>query len=658
MGRKLMIILLSGVICLLGATAAIAEFAKQYELKEYEELSGKKLEFHESPTLRAKVAAGELPPVEERLPEEPLVIKPAEEIGQYGGIIRVVTPDLVRDIRALRAVISREPLLRLDPDGKTVLPNLVKDWEFSEDKKTLTLYLRKGIKWSDGEPFTADDIMFAYEDILLNDELTPAKPKVWCPGGEFVKVEKINDYTIRMHFARPHPLALRLLAFGEYPFYAPKHYLKKFHPRYTPTEKLKEMAKSEGFDYWYQLFEHHYIQPLSHDTFLPVGYPTLDAYRTKERALDHGLSERNPYYWKVDSEGNQLPYLDGVLTTVIMDKETRTAKMISGDIDFAGVNTVTPDIPLYKANAERGNYRVLLFGSCFSSETYYMPNQTHRDPVLRKIFQDIRFRKALSLAINREEINEHLFFGMGIPCQLTVHPASKYYEEKFAKAYAQYDPEEANRLLDEMGLKWDKEHKWRLRPDGKKLFMVSHFTEAEVPVREISELVREYWKAIGIDLSLKSVDWGAYSSLVDANRVDIGALFAWNLYPARFLVGDAMGLIPSRGWCAIGWCPEWSKWLVTDGKKGEEPPEVIKRNFKLWWDTVQFTLDEEERTRAIKEILRSQAENLWTIGTVGCGPYPVLVKNNLRNVPESFESGWDHWGASRCYPEQYFFKTK
>ena len=656
---KLKVILLSSVICLLGVTSALA--VKTGPVLTFGGMKTAPLPetYNEAPMLKTLVAAGELPPVEERLPEEPVVVEPVEEIGQYGGILRMVTPDLVRDIRALRAVVSREPLLRFDSQGKTVLPNLVKNWEFSEDKKTLTLYLRKGIKWSDGEPFTADDVMFSYEDILLNDEITPSKPEVWRPGGEFMEIVKINDYTVRMQFASPHPLALRLLAFGEHPIYAPKHYLKKFHLRYTPIEKLEEMAKSVGLDYWHQLFTHHYIPPLTHDTFPPVGYPTLDAYRGKEKVLgSYGVLERNPYYWKVDTAGNQLPYLDGVLTWVIMDKETRTAKMVSGDLDFAGVNTVASDLPLYKANAERGNYRVLLFPTCFSSQTYYMPNQTYSEPVLRKIFQDLRFRKALSLAINREEINQHVLFGMGVPSQVTVHPTSEYYEEKFARAYAQYDPEAANQLLDEMGLKWDKEHKWRQRSDGKKLHIVSHFTEAEVPVKEISELVREYWRAIGIDLSLKSVDWGTYMTLVDANRVQMGALFTWNLYPARFLVGDAMGLIVSRGWVAIGFGPSWSKWLITNGDQGEEPPEELKRTFKLWWDTVQFTLDEKERTRAVKEILASQAENLWTIGTVGSGPYPVLVKNNLRNVPESFESGWDHWGAGRLSPEQYFFKVE
>ena len=489
-----MIMLLGGAICLLGATAALAEMAKQYELKEYEELVGKKLEFHESPMFRIRVAAGELPPVEERLPEEPLVIKPAEEIGQYGGTIRVVAMDIEHNgSRPVVLIMAKETMLRLDPLGETILPNIAKDWKLSKDAKTLTLYLRKGMKWSDGVPFTADDVMFWYEDIKLNDELTPVKLEVWSPGGEFMKMEKIDDYTVRIHFAKPHPLAARLIAYGDADsFYACKHYLKQFHPRYVPIEKLKKMAKEEGVDFWYQLFLSKYIYPLTHDVYRPARYPTLAAYVSVEKKLDHGLGERNPYYWKVDTEGNQLPYCDKHLVVAVMDPEARTGKIMSGEIDFDGVNTRPSDLPLYQANAEKGDYRILMYKSGFASEAYFMPNQTCRDPVLRKIFRDIRFRQALSVAINRQEINQSIFFGLGIPGQLTISPfATKWYKEEFGRAYAQYDPREANRLLDEMGLKWDKDDRWRLRSDGNKLTIVCHFTEVEAPTGGVCELVRE-----------------------------------------------------------------------------------------------------------------------------------------------------------------------
>jgi len=645
----------------LAVTATLAENAKQvkqYELKEYEKLIGKELKFNEAPTLRTEVAAGELPPVEERLPEEPLVLEPLEEIGQYGGRIRILTQELGAE--ASWQVVGRETLLRLTPDGGTILPNLAKDWELSEDGKTLTLRLRKGVRWSDGAPFTADDIMFWYEDIILNNELVPVKPQEWSPGGRLMEMEKIDDYTIRYHFAASYPIAPLLLANGAWgSFYRPKHYLKQFHPRYIPMEKLKEVTKKEGYEHWYQLFQSKNLDPVLHGIGLrPMKYPRLSAFWGVESGLDHAVGKRNPYYWKVDTAGNQLPYIDEVLVSAVSRSETRTAKVIAGEVDFDGSLVTTPNIPVYKANAERGNYRVSLFRVAFASMAVYMPNQTCKDPVLRKIFRDVRFRQALSLTINREEINQQVFFGMGIPSQLTVYPNSKYYEEEFAQAYAQYNPKTANQLLDEMGLKWDKEREWRLRPDGRKLTIVCHYIETESPIAAVSELVREYWQAIGIDLSLKEVTWWDYDSLTIANRIEMGGIYTWGLQPSRFLMGVAGQLVMPAWGPQDAWGPEWHNWFVSEGEKGEEPPEEIKRNHYLWWDVVKTTLDEKEREKAIREILQSNAENLWTIGTVAAGPQPIIVNNDLWNVMKEFEGSWDHFTAGRCYPEQYFFKQQ
>ncbi|GAG46634.1 unnamed protein product, partial [marine sediment metagenome] len=221
--RKLTVVLLTGVICLIGVTSALA------------------VTYNEAPMLRTLVAAGELPPVEERLPEEPLVVPVVEEIGQYGGMVNLTHTGTGQWSSGGFQIIRFENLLRMAPDG-TILPNLAKDWKLSDDAKAITIYLRKGIKWSDGVPFTADDLMFWWEDVTLNDELTPVKPKEWCPGGEPMRMEKIDDYTIRLHFAVPNPLVALSLVFPTRPFRFAKHHMKQFHPRYTPMEKLEEMA--------------------------------------------------------------------------------------------------------------------------------------------------------------------------------------------------------------------------------------------------------------------------------------------------------------------------------------------------------------------------------------------------------------------------------
>lgn len=607
--------------------------------------------------LRTMVAAGELPPVEERLPEEPLVIPVVEEIGEYGGTMHTQSREPGCWAIGGWQVINFEGMLRMAPDGKTILPNLAKDWKFSEDGKTLTLHLRKGIKWSDGAPFTADDILFWYEDIILNDELTPVKPSKWSSGGELMKVEKIDAYTIRLHFAASYPLvALQLVRVGSSwscDFYGPKHYLKQFHPRYVPMEELEKIAKEEGYDYWYQLFK--LKQGDGWGGKAGVGYPTLKSHVLIEKRQENYIAGRNPYYWKVDPAGNQLPYIDKVfITGGVGSKELMVGKVITGEIDYEAQETGLENLSIFKESAEKANYRVLLWLTGDGNYVSFHPNQTYeKDLVLRGIFRDVRFRRALSLAIDREEINEALYFGLGVPRQTTLVPASAYFEEEFAKAYAEYDLEKANRLLDEMGLKWDAKHQWRLRPDGKKLFITMEYIEGEARTAT-SELVKEYWQTIGIDLNIKIISselmWQRYA----ANEVQMGLSRGSGYLDTSFPL-DPSQFVPMATGVNGCWCTLWAHWYISGGKEGEEPPEEVKKNLERW-ERMRVTIDDEERIRLGKEILRSQAENLWVIGTVGMAPRPIIVRNNLRNVPEVTIYTWDLYASTIAYPEQFFFK--
>jgi len=637
--RKLVVVLISGTICLLLGMGSV--MAAKY---------------NEAPMLKIKVAAGELPPVEERLPDEPLVIPVVEKIGEYGGTIHVQSLSPGNWETGGWQIINFECMLRVAPDGKTILPNLAKDYKLSEDGKTLTLHLRKGIKWSDGAPFTADDILFWYEDVILNDELTPVKPKRWSPGGKLMKIEKIDDYTVRLHFAAPYPLVtLHLVRAARGGFYLPKHYLKQFHPRYTPMEKLEKMTREEGYNYWYQLFNVKRNDGWGGKA--GVGYPTLRSHVLIEKKGEVYIAGRNPYYWKVDPAGNQLPYIDKVFTTAgVGSRELMTGKVVTGQVDYDCQMTSLGNLSLYKESAEKAKYRVLLWPHGYANFVSYQPNQTYKkDLVLRDILRDVRFRRALSLAINREEINEALYFGMGVPRQTTVVPDSIYFEEEFAKAYAEYNPEEANRLLDEMGLKWDANHQWRLRPDGKKLSIILEYIEEETPMTATSELVKEYWKAIGIDLNLKVISselmWQRYA----ANNVQMGASWGSGYLDISFPL-DPSFYVPMATGLGGCWGTLWAHWYLSGGKEGEEPPEEVKKNIERW-EKMQITIDEKERIRLGKEILRSQAENLWVIGTVGMAPHPIIVRNNLRNVPEKVPYyTWDLYFSTIAYPEQFFFE--
>ncbi len=657
--RKLLVIVLIGVMCLLGAVPILA-WDQYNSLEEYEQATGKKIEeFSQAPMLRVKVAAGELPPVAERLPEEPVVIEPWEEIGQYGGTLYYHVPGSGQSIGSGLAFLTIQNMVRfgVSPYMTTIIPNITKGWEFSEDGKSITFYLRKGMKWSDGAPFTADDCLFWYEDVISNDELTPTKPSWMIQAGELMTVEKIDDYTIRMSSSTR--LSARflndMLYYGDVLVERPKHYMKQFHPRYTAAEELAEIVKKEGFDYWFQLFAEKGKRYQGAPTTNP-DLPTLGAYVLKEIGLQNWLYERNPYYWKVDTAGNQLPYIDECLISVVANMEMLNAKIVTGENDFHSWLASMGDYTLYKENEEVGDYRTLLYMVGTASKVTYFFNQTIEDPILRKIFRDVRFRRAMSLAIDREEVAEACFLGYAVPVQVTNNPGSAWYEPEFAEAYAQYDPNESNRLLDEIGLSWDKNHEYRLKSDGKRLTVIMEFYDASAEFVMVNELVREQWKKVGFDLVLKGVSGTIGAARNRANQIQLSQMASAGSDYHMFSSYSSSFVPVMHAWI-YGFGPLWVDWYLSKGEKGEEPPEEVKKNMERW-ERAKDTMDDAERIRLGKEILASQAENLWTIGTVGYPAHVALVSNRLRNVPGTTVYPSEFSSTVLEYGETFFFEQK
>jgi len=668
--RKLTIMLLVIMVCLLGTTPIFAEemqvvngqyvidnqrYATQYAtMEEYEKATGEKvIKFSEAPMLRSKVAAGELPPVEKRLPKDVVVIVPTEEIGQYGGTMRTLNTYSSWSADA-QYFAGGEHFFALAPDNKTIIPNIAKGWEFSKDGKSLTMYLRKGMKWSDGKDFTADDIMFWYEDVLLNKELTPVVGRNWAPYGKTVVVRKIDDYTVSFNFSVPYPTIKYLLT--QTTFIYPKHYLKKFHIKYN--SKADELAKEEGYESWYQLFR---AKMVNRDAVPMVpDLPGLSSFICVKHTPEYFIFERNPYYWKVDSAGNQLPYVDRIRSTYVQDPEMYTTKIATGQSGFSIRTTSVDNYPLYKENAKKGKYRVILWKSAGDmAQTFYQLNFHAKDPILAKIFRDVRFRRALSLAIDREAINEALFFGMGMPCQWTVRPACRFYEERFAKAYAEYNPQKANQLLDEMGLKWDEKHEYRLRPDGKKLSFVCEIQPGGggmAIATPQTEMVTKYWRAVGIDVPIKSESRELAYARIAAGEHQMEAWEGSRSSEIKLYL-DPTGWLPYTLNTAQCWGPKWSRWYTGSPGEKEEPPEEIKQLFE-WWEKMRTTMDEEERIRLGKRIVASQAENVRAIGVVGMAPWPLIVDERLCNVPEKYDFGFDWDYTAPVRPEQFFLKQK
>jgi len=638
--KKLILGLLVGAMCL-SAAAALA--------------------YNEAPMLRVKVAAGELPPVEERLPEEPSVVEPLEEIGQYGGTLYVfpLNPSPWNDLQ--ESTDRGMHIGRMAEDGTTVLGDLAKGFDFSEDSKSLTIYLREGAKWSDGYPFTADDVVFMFEDMHWND-----KVKTWNWLLPVKRAIKIDDYTVRLETDEPYPgLLPRLVtpAGGDWCAYHPKHYLKKWHIRYNPD--ADKLAKEEGFDNWWEAFFYHYWWAPTTD----LDKPTMQPWILTEFTTTTKVFERNPYYVKVDTAGNQLPYADRIVSTIV-DPEVYQMKIIAGEASVAYVNTSFDNYPLYKENEEAGGYQVNLIPGISYTDVGFGLNLNQSDPIKRKLYQDVRFRQALSLAINRAEINDSVFFGRAVPRQMTTLPSSSFYKPEWAEAYAQYDPEEANRLLDEIGLTERDENGFRKRSDGKTVFLlVEHCPELRsVPISAL-ELVKEYWEAVGLKVLVKALGGNIFWDRQQDPDHDIIATNKASTEIREYLIQREDWVCGSS---YFAWAPTWGLWLganadVKAGVKtledfeggklpGEEPPQEIKTLFQWGEELAQTRIGSKEYKDLWTKICDFHAENLLIIGAVGMVPVPYIAKKNIGNVPKVFPPAAGGKGDLIRTADQLFIK--
>jgi len=605
--------------------------------------------FGEAPGLASQVADGELEPVENRLPKDPYVVT-APEIGQYGGTAQLVTlrPRVTHIDGRIMDFVG---ILKPQADGGGNAINLARRVEVSEDASTFTIHLREGLRWSDGEPFTTADMMFWYDDYIHDEDLVPVISSNWQVEGEVADLTAIDDYTLEISFVGPNPFFEMRLAhtLGAEPL-LPRHYLEQFHRNYRDIEELERMARDAGFDTWYELF----FDKADRTAGLPnqPDLPTLAPYRLVRKDAERHVFERNPYFWKVDAEGNQLPYLDRIEVTLASERGMIDGMIVSGQLDYEGSATDIRSYPMYREFEDEGNYRALLWTSGMANEVVYQFNMTHEDPVMREIFQDFRFRKAMSLAMDRQEINEAIYFGNAEPMQFTVLDSSRYFEPEFAEAYVEHDPERAAELLDEMGLDQMDSDGFRLRPDGERLVITIEFFDFETPKLPNVELVTAHWQEVGVDVRMRAVsgelqDQRATGNLMDAT-IWHGDAGADTLFPFanHFMV-------PTTPQWSISTWPLWSRWVSTRGEDGEEPPEQIKELIGVF-DQMLVEPDPDRRVELGKELARAQAENLWVIGTVGRAPWVLIVSNDLRNVPEEGIWVWDNLWTRSMNPSSFY----
>jgi peptide/nickel transport system substrate-binding protein len=604
--------------------------------------------YKESPMWADLVKAGKLPPLAERLPEEPMVIKPVESVGKYGGVWhRFATAPGDNQMTGRN---TYELLLRFDVLGAELIPNVVKSYQVSADGTTFTFNLRKGMKWSNGDPHTADDYVFWYEDMLLNKELSPSFPAWLKSGGENGKIEKVSDYVMKFTFAKPYGLFIPSLAsqIGSafHPGF-PSKYLKQFHQKYVDAAKLDAMVKEAKVEKWIQLFA------LKNDPLGNVDRPSHLAWRTTVAAPTLPMvAERNPYYWKVDTEGNQLPYIDRVEHQVVANTQLVNTRTAQGEADMQERGLSIVNYPVFQQNKDKGGYRVLLWTNGLSSDACLAINMTNKDAVMRKIVEDVRFRQALSLGINREEFIQGLYLGLTQPSQVAPTPTSAYYWESQAKNLIKYDVAEAGKLLDAVGLDKKDGDGYRLRPDGKRLSINFAFTsEFGGAWVQVLELLSAQWKKIGVEMIPKDMSRNLWDERLVAGDFDMGI---WNGDGGFNPLLDPRWFIPfNTGSISLY---QYYLWLNTGGKSGEEPKGDIK---KVWdiYEQIKVTVDPNQQKTLFRQILEINMANLWSIGICTAPPQPCVVSLKMANVPE--KALWDPGVRSpgNTMTEQYYFKS-
>lgn len=605
----------------------------------FTEATGNSLEaYNEAPALAEQVAAGDLPPVEERLPLEPLVVQPEEAIGKYGGALRmnITGQNTLRSSDA--GYFNYESLTVHNPQGE-IVPSLATSWEWSEDYTTLTLHLREGVKWSDGEPFTADDILFWWNSVILNDELRPSKPTLLTRGDQLAEFTKVDDYTIQFAFAEPYALFTTYLGSWGFPrtelVSMPEHYLQQFHTDYVELSDLEPLMEEGGFDNWVDFFE----QMTSIDN---PDKPTLSAWiSTGWPPQPIQTYVRNPYYWKVDTAGNQLPYLDELQTIRVADVEATLLKTIAGDFDFVRIASLggPANLPLLTESKESGDYRFSYANWMPNSFANIMFNFTTQDEMKRELYNDVRFRHALSMAINRDEIIKLMYKGGVFASQVAPARGEPYHgESELFQSWAQFDPDAANALLDEMGLTERDANGFRTGPNGEELLLVISATTAwPVETPEVMELVRGYWEAIGIRASVTPEAGELWASRHSAGEHDLSAR------GAHFGGGPVHPTLNSNTFALSGWqwAPDWALWLDTNGEQGVEPPDDVKRLREIR-EEILGEPSEEVRNQMIQEVFEIHMDNIWSIGLVVDDPrfgQLAVVKNRVRNVPTQSISG-------------------
>jgi len=643
------------------AGVPVGQYPQQYELAEYEALANCKMVFTSRATFDDRLAATHLSPdplpaLEDRLPEEPLVVAPYESIGTYGGRLRFasVAPEAGNsEFLSARAV----NLVRFSDDLQTIVPNVAKSFEWNADYTELVMTMRKGHKWSDGQPFTAEDVAFWYNDVQLNTDLHPTVPSTWVYGGEPMQVEAVDEVTVKFTFAAPAPGFLTLAATTYIQMYEPKHFLEQFHIAYNP--EADALAIAAGYEGWVQYFgswQNDWQDFVHHLTDLGYMPPKLESHLLVVENPEFQLFVANPYYFKVDTTGQQLPYTDEQHQSYAPDPELIDLKVINGELEQKAQGLRLASLPIYQQNQDAGNYNITMPPGADQGRMYAF-NCTHKDPVLATLFSDNRWNEAMSLALNREEINTTLNFGLSAPVQaLPVHPSVSFAKPEWYEYMIDYDPDQSNALLDDLGLVKGADG-FRTRADGDPLVINLVYAPQFGDVA-LHELAKEYWGAVGIKVELREVSSEAYRTLAANNDHDVAITTSGTSTEAP-LYANPFRLYPPFGDAALEpICGgPWAEWHATNGASGTEPPADVATLWDLTDEWKSTSPDDPRYAELGQQIVEIHRAHFFLIGIVSSTPAITIVSRNLANVIDWKINAFEYY---RMYPQrtdQWYFTT-
>ncbi len=589
--------------------------------------------FNEAPELAALVAAGKLPPVDERLPSQPLVVSPLSEIGTYGGTWRSALKGS-SDSGWLRRTVAYDPLVAFNFDWSAVVPNVASSVEVNDDASVFIFHLREGHKWSDGTPFTAHDLEFAITDAIQIPEYFGASRNTHLLGA---KATAVDDLTLKIELPEPNGLFLQQMASvnGMWPLMYQKKYCSQFHIKYNPAADAE--AKAVGLTGWPEAL---YLA-CDLDNWGDIQRPTLLAWKLTspyDGLAQQVTFERNPYYFKVDSANNQLPYLDSLRMRQTSSVDDIVLQALNGDIDFMDRHlATTANKPLFTDGQEKGDYHLYATVEANMNTTVIQLNQNSENLVLNELFNLHDFRVALSLAIDRQEIIDVLFVGQGEPWQAAPRPESRWYNERLAKQHTEFDLERANALLDGLGLAERDAAGFRLGPDGKRIaFRLDVTSDVQPYFPDLAEMLKVYWQAIGIQLDVRKSERSFVYETMRANQHDV------HIWQGDGGLGDA--LLDPRYYFPANiesvYALLWAKSLYDPGAADAlEPPPAVKRQQDLYRE-LQRSADPALQDRLFAEILEIAADEFRVIG-ISLPPNGYgIARNDMGNVPELQPHAW------------------